>query len=135
MTRPSGQDIAQWIAAGDLDFELSAVYDALSARFSEGAVGLTWSVVIPDLDVSISEDDLTIDEAMMIEKMTGTTWASIDPVRTAADARAVLAVALSQRCGLTVDEAEEKLKTVRAADYLKGVKREVVTPAPLDSDD
>lgn len=131
----NGQEVAQRIVAGDLDDGIGAIYEALQARFSDGTVGLTWSIKMPALDVEITEDDLTIDEAMLIEKVTGTNWAQIDPVRSAADARAILAVSLSQRNGLTPAEADERLKTVRAADFLRCVRREVVTPAPLDSDD
>lgn len=127
------QDVAQYIAAGDLDEGIGAIYEALQARFSEGAVGLTWSITMPDLGIEISEDDLTIDEAMLIERMTGTTWASIDPVRSAVDCRAVLAACLSQRQGLSADEAEATLKGIKVVDFLRAVKRKAVTPAPLDS--
>lgn len=129
----NGQEIAQRIAVGELDDAIGAIYEALQARFSDGAVGLSWSIDMPDLGIEIAEDDLTIDEAILIEKMTGTTWASIDPVRSAADCRAVLAACLSQRQNLTPDEATERLRGVRVVDFLRAVKREAVVPAPLDS--
>lgn len=129
----TGQDIAQRIASGQLDESMAAIYDAMQARFSDGAVGLTWSIVMPDLGIEISEDDLTIDEAMLIERMTGTTWAAIDPVRSAADCRAVLAACLSQRQNMTADEADAKLRGVKVVDFLRAVKRQAVTPGPLDS--
>lgn len=129
----TGQDIAQRIAVGELDDALGAIYDAMQSRFSEGAVGLTWSINMPDLGIEIAEDDLTIDEAMLIERMTGTTWANIDPVRSAADCRAVLAACLSQRQDMTADEADARLRGIKVVDFLRAVKREAVTPAPLDS--
>lgn len=133
MTAPSAQDVAQWIAAGDLDDGMGAIYDAMQTRFREQAVGLSWSITMPELDIEISEDDLTIDEAMLIERMAGCQWGEIDPVRSANDARAVLAACLSQRQNLTAEQATEKLKGITVVEFLKAVKREVITPAPLDS--
>ena len=133
MTLESGQDIAQRIAAGDLDDSIGAIYEAMQTRFKEQAVGLTWSINLPALDIVITEDDLTIDEAMLIERMAGCTWGDIDPVRSANDARAVLAACLSQRQNLTPEQATERLKSVRVTDYLRAIKREVLAPAPLDS--
>ena len=132
MTTPSGQDIAQHIAAGDLDGELGTVLEAIQLRFMEGAAAMTWSIDLPDLGLSLSENDLTIDEAMLIEKMTGTTWSEIEPVRSAAHCRAILAACLSQRQSLTPDEANEKLKTLKVVDLLGAIKRTEVNPAPLD---
>lgn len=53
MTAPSGQDIAQHIAAGDLDGELATVLEAIQSRFAEGAAAMTWSINLPDLDLSL----------------------------------------------------------------------------------
>lgn len=94
---------------------------------------MKWSIDLPDLDLALSEDDLTLDEAMLIENMAGCTWAEIDPVRSAAHSRAILAACLSQRQNLTPDEANQKLKTVKVVDLLGAIKRTEVNPAPLDT--
>jgi hypothetical protein len=133
MTAPSGQDIAQHIAAGDLDGELATVLEAIQTRFAEGAAAMTWSINLPDLDLVIHENDLTLNEAMLIEKMIGTTWANIEPVTSAAHCRAILAVCLSQRQDLTAEEASDKLKTLKVVDLLSAIKREEINPAPLDT--
>jgi hypothetical protein len=133
MTAPSGQDIAQHIAAGDLDGELSTVLEAIQMRFAEGAAAMTWSINLPDLDLVIHENDLTLNEAMLIEKMLGTTWANIEPVTSASHCRAILAVCLSQRQELTPDEANDKLKALRVVELLSAIKRTEVSPAPLDT--
>ena len=131
MTSPSGQNIANRIAAGDYDDHLGAIYEALQIRFNEGAAGLRWVISFDDLHVA--EDDLTLDEAFMIEKVTGCTWDQIEPVRSAGHCRAILAVCMAERLGLSMDDVEARLKTVKVVDLLKGIKREVVSPAPLDS--
>ena len=129
----TAQDIAQHIARGDLDDALGAIYDAMQSRFSEGAVGLTWSITLPDLGLTVTEDDLTIVEAELIEAMAGCSWANIDPVRSARDCRSVLEVCLSQRQNMSADDAHKAIGSLRVTDFLRAVKREVVSPAPLDS--
>ena len=133
MNAPSGQDIAQHIAAGDLDGELGVVLDAIQMRFAEGAAAMTWSINLPELDLDIHENDLTLNEAMLIEKMIGTTWANIEPVTSASHCRAILAVCIAQRQDLTADEASEKLKDLKVVDLLSAIKRTEVSPAPLDT--
>ena len=133
MTAPSGQYIAQHIAAGDLDGELGTVLEAIQTRFAEGAAAMTWAIKLPELDLEIHENDLTLNEAMLIEKMIGTTWANIEPVTSASHCRAILAVCLSQRQDLTAEEASDKLKTLKVVDLLSAIKRTEVNPAPLDT--
>lgn len=132
-TLPTGQDIAQRVAAGDLDGSLAIILEALQARFSEGAAALKWTIDCEPLGLKMSEDDLTLDEAMLIETMSGCTWAEIDPVRSATHCRAILAACISQRQGLTPEEATEKLKPLKVVELLRSIKREEVNPAPLDS--
>lgn len=133
MTAPSAQDIAQWIAAGDLDGGLGGILEAIQTRFSVGAAAMKWAIDLPDLELSLSEDDLTIDEAMLIESMANCTWAEIDPVRSAAHCRAILAACLSQRHNLSASEANEKLKGLTVVELLGAIKRTEVNRAPLDS--
>lgn len=133
MTAPLGQDIAQHIAAGDLDGELGTVLEAIQMRFAEGAAAMTWSINLPDLDLEIHENDLTLNEAMLIEKMIGTNWSNIEPVTSASHCRAILAVCLSQRQELTPDEANDKLKALKVVELLSAIKRTEVVPAPLDT--
>jgi hypothetical protein len=129
----TAQDIAQRIAAGDMDGELGAILESIQLRFTEGAAAMKWSIDLPALELQLSEDDLTLDEAMLIESMANCTWAEIDPVRSAAHSRAILAACLSQRQNLTADEANKKLKALKVVDLLGAIKRTEVNPAPLDS--
>jgi len=82
-------------------------------------------------DVHVTEDDLTLDEAFMIEKVAGCTWGDIEPVRSAAHCRAILAVCMGQRLELKPEEVEARLKSIKVVDLLKSIKRETVYPAPL----
>ena len=131
MTSPSGQNIANRIAAGDYDDHLGAIFEALQVRFNEGAATSRWVISFEDLNVT--EDDLTLDEAFMIEKVAGCTWDAIEPVRSAAHCRAILSVCMTQRLNLTAEEADQRLKALKVVELLKSIKREMVVPAPLDS--
>jgi hypothetical protein len=131
MTAPSGQDIAQHIAAGDLDGELVALLEVIQARFMEGASSMRWLIEFDGLEVA--EDDLTLDEAFSIEKAAGCNWSEIEPVRSAAHCRAIIGVCLGTRLKLTQPEVEEKLAKIKVSELLKGIRREEVVPAPLDT--
>jgi hypothetical protein len=64
------------------------------------------------------EADLTIDEAERIENATQTTWRSINPVRSAKHARAILETFLITRANLSADEASKKVGAIKVNDYL-----------------
>jgi hypothetical protein len=130
MTAPSAQDIAQWIAAGDLDGDLVAILESIQLRFADGMASMRWVI---DFDgLVVTEDDLTLDEAFAIEKAAGCNWSEIEPVRSAAHCRAIVGVCLGTRLNLTASEVEEKLAAMKVSELLKGIRREEVNPAPLD---
>lgn len=64
------------------------------------------------------EADLTIDEAERIENATQTTWRSINPIRSAKHARAILETFLVTRGGLTSDQASAKVGALKVNEYL-----------------
>lgn len=130
MTSQSGQDIAQRIASGEYDGDLSGILEAMQLRFSQGNVAMKWQIDYEDLHVQ--EDDLTLDEAFLIEKIAGCTWGDIDPVSSAAHCRAILAACMSERLNITVEQAQDRLKTIKVVDLLQSIKRVEITPAPLD---
>ena len=83
--------------------------------------------------LNVTEDDLTLDEAFKIEKVAGCNWGEIEPVRSAAHCRAILAVCMAERLTLSMEEVETRLKAIKVVELLKSIKRETVVPAPLDS--
>lgn len=64
------------------------------------------------------EADLTIDEAERIENITQTTWRSINPIRSAKHARAILETFLVTRAGLAPDVAAKTVGDIKVNDYL-----------------
>lgn len=53
-------------------------------------------------------DDLTLDEAVAVEKATGTSWLYINPLRSAGDCRALMVVFLSRKRSKAEAEAYVK---------------------------
>lgn len=129
----TAQDVAQYVARGDYDGDLVPILEAIQSRFIEAATSVRW--VIDFEDLKVTEDDLTLDEAFAIEKAAGCNWSEIEPVRSAAHCRAIIAVCLGTRCNLTVDEVEKRLAAIKVSELLKGIRREEVSPPPLGSAD
>lgn len=64
------------------------------------------------------EADLTIDEAERIENATQTTWRSINPIRSAKHARAILETFLVTRGNLSAEAAAAKVGALKVNEYL-----------------
>ena len=63
------------------------------------------------------EADLTIGQAEDIEAASGLTWRQINPLRSAACARAILEVMHADRTGISRDEALAKVRALRVDDF------------------
>lgn len=129
----TAQDVAQYVARGDYDGDLVPILEAIQSRFIEAATAVRW--VIDFEDLKVTEDDLTLDEAFAIERAAGCNWSEIEPVRSAAHCRAIVAVCMGSRLNLTADEVEKRLAAIKVSELLKGIRREEVTPPPLVSAD
>jgi hypothetical protein len=66
-------------------------------------------------------DDLTIDEAIAVEKATGTSWVFINPLRSADDCKAIMVAFLSR--SKPRPEAEGIVGSLTIRDVLKAVER------------
>ena len=128
--KDTAQDIAQRIAAGEYDGELMPVLEAVQSRFASSAVGLRWQVKLGDL--TVTEDDLTLNEAYAIEQAAACNWSEIDPVRSANHCRALVGVCLESRLGLTHDEAEARLCALTVSELVDAISRREVAPVPFD---
>lgn len=126
----TAQDIAQRIAAGDYDGELMPMLEAIQGRFSTSATGLRWQLKLGEL--TVTEDDLTLNEAYAIEKAAGCNWGEIDPVRSANHCRAIVGVCLESRLKLTHDEVEARLDALTVSELVDAISRTEVAPVPFD---
>lgn len=91
------------IAAGKMDGHLAEIQEAMRERVLSQATSMRWKITHPEVEVR--EDDLALEEAVMIERITGQSWATIDPYSSAMECHAILAVCLQKRCGKTPADA------------------------------
>lgn len=124
------QRVLDDIKAGRLDGSITSIIEAITDRVREGSVIMRWHVHLDDLDVS--EDDLTIDEAYRVERESGGNWSDINPLQSAAHARALLVALFQTRKGLPYDEAVFEVGQLTVAATLAAVTQEA-QPGPLDS--
>ena len=64
-------------------------------------------------------DDLTLDEALLVEEATGLTWTALNPLRSAKDCRAVVRAFLLRSHGEA--EAEAILKKLKASAIVESI--------------
>lgn len=124
------EQAASKIRKGEMDSEMELLVNAISERVMEGAVALRWRV---DLDgIEASEDDLTLGEAEMLERLLKVRWGEMDPLTSAEHATALLVVILSERQGLPVDEARARVGKYTARQVLSAITRYSVEDPPKD---
>ncbi len=124
------QKICAEILAGRHDGKLADINEAIRERVLSQATSLRWKISHPLVEVT--EDDLTLEEAEQVERITKLTWASIDPYSSAVECRAILTVALQRRAGLSAaDAAAEtgKLTVTQATEIMSTYE---VTAGPLE---
>lgn len=119
------------VTAGRCDDELVDILNAINRRATMTSVARRWRVNFDG--VSLSEDDLTLDEAVQIEDAAGTTWAMINPMSTAKHCRAILRVMLTSRGSLSGDQADERLAKATVTEIMGALELYGVQPAPFDT--
>lgn len=64
------------------------------------------------------EGDLTLGQCEQIEDATGQSWLSINPMRSAKQARVILETVVSARTGKSVDEIRQRVSTMSIDSFL-----------------
>ena len=80
---------------------------------------MPWKLTFEDKEHR--EDDLTIDQAVRIEKLTGESWLHIVPLRSADHAKAILTVMHSAATGEPEAAVAARVGALKLAEYLKRV--------------
>jgi hypothetical protein len=117
------------ILAGELDDQLLDINKAVIQRASHADVGWRWKVEWGSY--LVTEDDLTVDEAALLEQATGKPWGETRPTDSVHDVRAVLAVVMVTRHSMTPEDAATELRSLAAHEALNVVTRYQVSPRPL----
>lgn len=131
MTDNNADKLIAEILAGRMDGRLADVQEAMRERVLSQATSMRWQLNHPD--VQVREDDLTLEEAEMIERLTGQSWATIDPYSSAVECRAILAVCLQKREGKSPSEAAAITGKIPVTDVTGMLSTYEVTAGPLEA--
>lgn len=82
---------------------------------------MAYKVTLPEGRGSFYVDDLTLAEAAQVERETGETWLRMNPVRSAVQARAIVAAYLSR--DLSEEEARKVVDKMTVRAYLDCIER------------
>lgn len=111
--------ISERIVAGELDGELADILQALHQRNVERVVTTRWRVRLGDLVVT--EDDVTLDELEMAERLARRSWQTLHPVQSAASAKALLVAAHVHRLGMSESDAKATVGKLTGGDVIDAV--------------
>ena len=125
------------IRTGQLDEELSGLQDLITARLADkDGPDVRWSLTLGDL--SVSEDDLTLQECFDWETRANVPWSLLKPTISAHIAQALLVTVLISRQGMSEDDAVAKVGEFRAQQVMAAIGSYVVgvdDEDPLDPSD
>lgn len=121
----AAEPIIEAVVAGELDVDLMHVLNALNQRLVDLNASTMWAISLPDLDLEVTEDDLSLGEYEDLEKQTGRSWATINPVIRAGDAVAIVAVTLRHRHGLSEQDAADKARGLPGSLFAGAIRNEL----------
>lgn len=130
--------IKDWIKSGELDGSLVEIVETVRLRFDNGGTAQRWKIT-HDLG-EFTEDDLTLGEARLVERISGTNWGLLNPVASASECVAIIAACLHTRhrksLKFTRDgpqgEAWDLASKMTARDAVAAISAYEVEAAPKD---
>lgn len=93
--------VLESIKAGDHDGHLADVIEAVRLRFTHGSTKLKWalSYSCDGSSYEVREDDLTLGEARLVERLTAANWGMLNPASSGSECLAIVAACLHSRHG------------------------------------
>lgn len=119
------------LKAGEFDGHLNELLEAIRLRLTLGTTEIKWKVTFEGED--ITQDSLTLAEAAFVERTTLTSWANLNPVNSAGECQAIIAMALHMRQGVGRKEAMDRAGALGLEDAVAAVGSYEVDRAPKDS--
>jgi hypothetical protein len=95
------------IQGGDYDGHEAEIVDAVRKRVTAGLVKFAWRISYQELD--ITEENLTVGEAKVIEDILGSSIYAVPPAGSAENIAAYLVACLVNRSGLSRDVATKQV--------------------------
>lgn len=130
------EKFCQELALGRHDDDLPTLLEAFGARVVAKAARVRWRITLdlPDLPAfTVDEDNLTLLEMETAERMSGSSWLTLDPRQSAKKAVAILSAALVHRVGLTEAGARERLSGVTTMHAAGAVSEYLADADPFPS--
>lgn len=118
------------VAEGRHDGNLHDLMLAIRHRIEAGATAFLWRVTFED--VTVTEEDVTLDEMETAERIAGRNWSQLNPAVSAGNCRALLIAALVSRQGMSEKDARERVGKVAVHSLLDGIDSYEVTPPPFE---
>lgn len=117
------------ILAGAVDGAHDQVLNAIALRLHAVNGGLRWKIDLPD--VQVTQDELTLGEARLVQSLAKKSWLTIDPINDVAMTIAVITALLHTRAGLPLDKAVARVDKMPAVDVAQAIKQYTVS-LPFD---
>lgn len=124
------QRAVQEIVLGHCDGELVSIHEAIVSRIEAEAATLAWRLRCGGLEVR--QDDLTLDEAEALERVTGKSWTDLAPAGSVFAFRTIVMVCGAARLQWTKEQIDTVLPKT-AAGIAACVDFVEVAPVPLDA--
>jgi hypothetical protein len=124
------EELVEAIKGGDYDGNLVKIIEAVRMRFEYGTVAQRWKIIYDG--ETYTEDDLTLNEASTVERLTGTNWGLLNPVSSAQECQAIIAACLHHRQGVKLSDASKQAGQMSAKDAVAAITSYEVEAAPKD---
>jgi hypothetical protein len=129
-TGPDVDGLIVEIKSGEYDRNLVKIIEAVRDRFAHGTTAQRWKVEWDGRE--FTEDDLTLNEAAIVEKLTGTSWGLLNPASSANECRAIVAACLHERDGVKLDAAVKQAGSKPMRHMVDSIGAYEVDAAPKD---
>lgn len=124
-------DLVEAVRAGLYDGHLVELIESIRDRFQFGTTEQKWKV---DYDGDeITQDSLTLQEAATVEKLSGQSWAYLNPVNSARECLAIITAFLVHRRNMREVDAKAQAGKLTVEDAVASVSSYEVKRAPKDS--
>lgn len=135
MTKAAKVDIAKVTAeilAGRHDSELTDLLKAVRARVdAETALAYRWKITLDDDEWT--EDEVTLGEVQVVEKITGLSWLQLSPLNSARQLAAYLFARFTRINGMSTEDAQARVDAMTVEELAGSVSQYVKAAAPKDS--
>lgn len=118
------------IADGRLDGHLFDLLSAVQLRVVAGATAFLWKIEWDDL--TVTEEDITLGELVVAERIAGRNWSQLNPSTSAGNCRAVLIATLMNRRDMSEEKATAKVDAQPVHTLLDSIGQYEVSPAPFE---